>query len=207
MPDRIARLPRARGYPVPFFVAWVDGVADFRVIDAAKWVRAVKERRCWLCGEPLGAYLAFVIGPMCAVNRVSSEPPSHRECAEYAVRVCPFLTQPAFARREAHLPAGYQEPAGIGLKRNPGVALLWVTKSFEQMRVATSREPKGVLFQVGPPVALTWWTEGREATRDEILASIDGGLPALREMATAEGPHAVRELESAVSVALQLVPA
>ncbi len=75
VPPRIAKLPKdQRGYHVPWFVAWIDGVADFRVTDNAKLVRAVNERRCWVCGEKMGRHLAFLIGPMCAVNRVSAEP-------------------------------------------------------------------------------------------------------------------------------------
>src|SRR5262245_39698608 len=83
-PPRIKRLPLdARGYPVPWFVAYVDGVPDFRIVDTPKIGVAWNKQRCWICGGQLGRYLAFAIGPMCAVNRVSSEPPSHLECAMY----------------------------------------------------------------------------------------------------------------------------
>lgn len=71
MPPRIARLPvNDAGYPVPWFVAWIDGKPDFRVIGPAKLPKAVKEGRCWICGDKItGPTVAFVIGPMCAVNR------------------------------------------------------------------------------------------------------------------------------------------
>jgi hypothetical protein len=47
---------------------------------------------------------------------MSAEPPSHRECAEYAVRACPFLTRPLAVRNERGLD-GF-EPAGVMIKRN-----------------------------------------------------------------------------------------
>src|SRR5215831_3288717 len=101
LPRRLKALPvDARGYPVPWFVAWHDGVPDFRIADTAKWRRAVRERRCWVCGDRLGRYLAFVIGPMCGINRTTTEPPLHRECAEWSVMNCPFLVRPHAKRRE-----------------------------------------------------------------------------------------------------------
>src|SRR5690242_16765548 len=104
VPWRLKSRPIHRGYPVPWFVADVDGVPDFRIVDARKFKPALEQRLCWLCGKPLGAYLAFPIGPMCAVNRVNSEPPSHRECAQWALQACPFLTQKEAGYRSAGLP-------------------------------------------------------------------------------------------------------
>src|SRR4030095_12652609 len=80
MPSRMAKLPRdARGYPVPRFVSWYDGKPDFRIADTRYLEHCFRARTCWLCGELLGRYLAFVIGPMCAVNRTTAEPPCHRD--------------------------------------------------------------------------------------------------------------------------------
>jgi hypothetical protein len=99
IPPRMAKRPISdRGFPVPWFVAKINGIWDFRAIEPGRIARAYNKNLCWLCGEPLGKFVAFVIGPMCSINRISSEPPSHRDCAEYAVRACPFLTQPRAAR-------------------------------------------------------------------------------------------------------------
>jgi hypothetical protein len=202
MPDRIAALPRdAKERPVPWFVAWVDGVPDFRVIGPGKIAEAVMEKRCWVCGERLGKYLSFVIGPMCAVNRISSEPASHRDCAIYAAQACPFLTTPKMHRNEKGLPGEVRPAAGIPSVRNPGVTLIWITKGYKILRV-----DNGVLFQLGEPVGTLWFSEGREATRTEILHSIETGLPSLVELAKLDGPLAVKELERATKEALFLVP-
>jgi hypothetical protein len=203
LPDRFEKLPLdARGYPVPWFVAWIDGKPDFRVVRPDGIGLAHRGQRCWLCGEPRGKFGAFVIGPMCAVNRVSSEPPSHLSCAKFAAMACPFLTKPLAKRNERDLPTETKDAAGCMIARNPGVTLVWVTASYEPFRA-----PGGVLFEIGPPDRLYWFAHGREATRAEIMASIDSGYPLLQEMAAQDGPAAIAELDRQYQRAMELVPA
>jgi hypothetical protein len=137
---------------------------------------------------------------MCAVNRVSAEPPSHLDCAIYAAQACPFLANPNMVRRERGLvEMGRVEPAGVMITRNPGVALVWSTRTW-----APFKAPGGALFNIGDPTAVRWYAHGRVATRDEVLAAIDAGLPALREIAEAEGAGA--QLDGELARALELVP-
>lgn len=203
VPPRMANLPRNKaGYVVPWFVAYIDGEPDFRVIRENGIGEALRFNRCWLCGQHRGANAAFVIGPMCAVNRVSAEPPSHRDCATYAARVCPFLANPKMVRREKHLPDVRVSPAGEMLTRNPGVALVWVSRTWKPFRA-----PGGILIDVGEPAAIEWWAHGREATRAEVVASIDSGLPILADRAREEGPDAEAQLATMLDEAMTLVPA
>src|SRR3954470_19594274 len=122
-PSRILRLPRHRGYPVPWFVAWIDGQPDFRIIDSPKLERAIKQQLCWICGGPMLGRRAYLVGPMCAVNRTSAEPPSHVPCAVSAAQACPFLARPHARRRDVAEDIGTVKPAGEMIRRNPGVAL------------------------------------------------------------------------------------
>jgi hypothetical protein len=199
IPDRIRRLPedQVRKIPVPWFVAWVEGKPEFRAMDGDKLRRAIHERLCWVCGDTLGSRLVFVIGPMCAVNRISAEAPCHRECAEFSVRACPFLTKPHMVRRDNDMPANATEGAGYMIRRNPGVILLWCCRDYQLVSDGNG----GVLFQVGEPFELRSFAEGREATLDEIRQSFDSGLPALLELAVAQGEHAVAALRQLESVA------
>jgi len=204
LPGRMRHLPiSATGYPVPWFVGWLDGEPDFRVIGPGRLGRAARADLCWLCGQTLGRFKAFTIGPMCAVNRISAEPPSHRECAEYAVKACPFLTRPRMRRNEKDIPEEAEAPAGIGLKRNPGVTLIWITKSYRLV----GQPGGGVLFAVGAPETLHFYAEGRRATREEIMASIDSGLPHLRQIAEIEGRDAIVALEHQLRAAMHLIDA
>jgi len=202
IPARLNRLPRTpAGLPIPWFVAWKDGRYDFRVVDARKLEPAVKHRLCWLCGQQMGRMMCFVVGPMCVVNRASSEPPMHRDCAEYALRACPFLTQPRRVRREAGLPEGVTM-AGTPILRNPGAAALYVTRSYTVAKVTG-----GILFDMGPPEEVAWWAEGRAATRAEVEHSIATGLPLLQAEADRDGVAAHQALAGAVVQAMRLLPA
>jgi hypothetical protein len=203
MPARLLKLPiDERGYPVPKFVAFIDGKPDFRVARGGYAQQCRTGNLCWLCGERLGRYMAFVIGPMCAVNRVSSEPPSHLDCARFAVRACPFLAFPNRKRNEAELPDEGEEPGGVMLRRNPGVTLIWVTQHYQAFKANG-----GVLMKIGEAVSTEWYCRGREARREEIMASIESGLPILRKLAEQEGPQAIAALEQQLQKGLELVPA
>lgn len=47
LPARMRDLPiDDRGYPVPWFVAWVDGKPEFRAMDQEKFIRALREKLC-----------------------------------------------------------------------------------------------------------------------------------------------------------------
>jgi hypothetical protein len=220
LPDRMRKLPLGHGgFPVPWFVAWLnerreplpdgEGTPDFRVVKSGGIETALRNGLCWICGDPLlppPARIAYVVGPMCAVNRTSAEPPSHPTCATYAARACPFLARPRARRRDAGKPEDARTGAGIALMRNPGVALVWMTDRI----IVDPLPPEyggGMLFKLGEPLKTQWWAEGRPATREEVMASIDSGLPALRGVAAEDGPEALAELDEMTETALQLVPA
>jgi hypothetical protein len=201
MPRRLKSMPISEeGYPIPYFVPYIDGKPDFRGMDGDKFKSCVMRKRCWLCGEPLGRFVTFVIGPMCGINHTSSEPPSHRSCAEYAARACPFLTQPKMRRNEKDMPEN-RTVAGIMIKRNPGVAMLWTTMASE-FRIM--RDKTGVLFNIGVPIEARFFYEGRRATREEILGSIHSGLPLLREYANNKDEQ--DEITERYNVLLTMLP-
>lgn len=183
MIPRIAKLPvDERGYPVPFFVDYLDGKPEFRAMDGRKLVRCLKEKLCWVCGDPMGVNKSFLIGPMCAITRTTSEPSAHLDCAVWSARACPFLTKPQMVRREDDVSLKFNENvAGFMVRRNPGVMCIWNTRSFTIFRSYAGGD--GILFAVGDPDSVSWWREGRAATRQECLQSIESGLPLLLEKA------------------------
>jgi hypothetical protein len=193
MPDRIARLDRdARGFPVPEFAMEIDGVPDFRVVKPGYVRKCIIKNNCWICGERLGVRKAFVIGPMCCINRISAEPPSHRDCALFAAKNCPFLSMPLARRNDRDLPVERSAP-GKMILRNPGVCAVWMTKRYDVMRV-----DNGILLQIGEPEMIEFYAKGRIATRAEVDHSIRTGLPILEAEAKEEGLDAERELTRAL---------
>jgi hypothetical protein len=138
---------------------------------------------------------------MCVVNRVTSEPPSHRACAEFAAKACPFLIHP---RQKRDMKGMIDNPvvAGVMIPRNPGAVCLYQTAKAKPFRAGD-----GVLFQLGSPIRIDWYAQGRAATRAEIEASIEAGLPLLAAEARKEGLEAVRELARMHEAAMRLLPA
>jgi hypothetical protein len=174
LPRHMERLPRdSANRPVPAFVEWIDGAPDFRVMSHKHLVASVKLGLCWTCGEQLGSHKTFVIGPVCAVNRISAEPPSHTDCARFSAIACPFLSNPNKVRRDANMPEGGTAPAGVSIPRNPGVTLLWTVRRYKMIR-----DGNGVLFQIGEPDDLEWYCRGRAAT--------SGGTPRPRRPKVAD---------------------
>jgi hypothetical protein len=191
LPRRMKGLPRdARGYVVPWFVDWRDGKPVFPVFDPAKWRRAIRFRRCWVCGDNLGQFVTFAVGPMCVINRITSEPPCYVECATYSVKVCPFLINPHMGRVPASkVPGGsIIAPAGLHDDGNPGVMVLWITDQYHVEHL-----DNGDLLAFGDPHSVTWWTKGREATPQEAADAFQAGAAKLRRVAQAEGAEAVAE--------------
>jgi hypothetical protein len=204
MPDRIKKLPVSpTGFPVPWFVAFIDGDPDFRVIRKNGVFIAFKYKKCWICGEPLGRTFAMGLGPMCAINRTISEPPAHRECMIYACKACPFLANPRMRRNAHELPENYQNAPGNGIKRNPGAFAVWCTRGYRPFSVPGG----GILFTFDDPTEVLWFAEGRAATRAEVEASIYSGLPLLEAEAIKDPqPGAMEALRRMTADAMKYLP-
>lgn len=195
LPDNMRERPVSKkGYPVPFFACMVDGEWDFRVTSPERWAQCVKGKLCWVCGQSMGSKLAFVAGPMCVITRTSAEPPCHLSCATYSAIACPFLAMPKMRRNEADLPDGNRPPAGQAIMRNPGVTAVLVTKSFKVFKDHTVPNGEGgALIEMGRPDEVSWYGQRRHATREEIMASVEGGLPLLLGQCEAEKTDFLRE--------------
>lgn len=175
VPERIKALPVSdKGYPIPYFVAYIDGKPDFRVVDERKWYSALVLRKCWVCGQPLGSRVAFVGGTLIVVNHISAEPPSHVECAEFAVRACPFLLLPESKRRQAGIDELPTKPlGGVTLDDNPGVAAVCVVKS-NQYR--TEKQNGGRIVTLGEIERVNWYKGGEIATRADVVEAMDTAI-------------------------------
>lgn len=179
IPQRMTALPRDEtGRPVPWFAAVVDGKPDIGTVRTGGMQDALQFKLCFLCGKSLGKYVAFMLSPLTLLNRVATEPPCHRDCAQYAA------------------------VTGLSPRRGVGLELVWVTRRWHMIRDAKGQP----LFDVGSPDQTYWYADGRDAGRDEALESIDSRMPALRKIAAEAGPLAVLDLESQYGAARNLVP-
>lgn len=192
MPHNIAKLPSdERGYPIPKFVATRNGIRDFRLMDYDFRTQCIRDKICWICGEPLRKYFSFIAGPMSCLNRTVIEPPSHIRCAHYAVRVCPFLAVPNMRRNERALPDnvavdGKMHPG------NPGVCAMWITNKY----VVWEPRPGEVLLMMGEPARIIFWAEGRALSRAEIQQALQDGYHRMQSLVKNCSRRDQREMQS-----------
>lgn len=102
IPARMQRLARdSRGLPIPAGV-FIDstGTPHFTVNDEATRQRHLAEDRCSICGSKLIGGRWFVGGARAAFHDHGTyfDPPSHDECAHYALLVCPWLAARHYRR-------------------------------------------------------------------------------------------------------------
>lgn len=158
MPARLARLPRdGRGYPIPVNVVNANGVLDFRATDPVKLERLIDRRCCALCGEPLGSRIVFVGGPRSIASRFFTDPPMHRDCATYALQVCPFLAAPSFSYRRA-VPDGMSVNEDVSTTR-PDVFGMGVCRSF----AVGSLDGVHAVLRASEFEEVLWWRNGAPA--------------------------------------------
>lgn len=167
LPDRMAHLPvDDRGFPVPWFVPWKDGKPIFPAMDHAKWISAIRANHCWVCGGQLGRFKFHVIGPMGLINGVSAEPPSHRECANFAARHCPYIANPRMGRVPAEKHGTVDHPGTMD-QGNPGV---WcVIECQGPVQLVSGKQ----LIKVAPIANVDWWAMGRKASPEEARAGFE----------------------------------
>jgi hypothetical protein len=162
IPARLASRPRdARGYPIPanVLIDEATGKPDFRITDIHKWTRACARKNCALCGEALGRHMAFIGGPLSFDNRYFTDLPMHRECAEYALQVCPYLAVPNFKYSES-----FSAPEGFSVNvsdevssARPAKFALAITKTYQAMRT-----PDGTyVVRAAPWEQVSWWQDGQ----------------------------------------------
>ena len=163
IPVRMRELAMRGILPVPFFVATINGIPDFRVVDHEKIGTCIARRLCWICGHALESVLTFASGPIMTLTRVAPEPPCHFDCAEYAAVTWPYMLNPSAQRR----PVGNPSFAGNHDLQNPGVWALWTTTGARPFAV-----PNGVFFRLDDAVTVHWFTRGRRATEQEVRAAL-----------------------------------
>lgn len=175
IPDRMKDLPLDdRGFPITFTTTiGPDGKPDFRVPDAGKWALMCHGKLCAVCGQQLDYWIFFIGGEELFVDRLFFEGPMHRECAEYSIKVCPFLAISS-ARRSARdftgdaaflndLPIGQQRPARLGLGRTRDFKMVQVDIT-DQMRngplsyVLATGSLKVMLIKPDTFKEITWFT-------------------------------------------------
>lgn len=137
VPPRLAARPKDhRGFPIFYTVTSRDGVEiDFTSIDSRKVAQCGFQQICGLCGQSLvqtftGAptFLPcyFIGGPVSVLKtKIFQDPPMHRDCAYYAIAICPWMVLSEYRRRPLKDDVKFHR-AGIGeiAERPPYLGML-----------------------------------------------------------------------------------
>jgi len=159
-PDRIKAMRKdERGYPIPHTVQWIDGKPDFRVIDPQKWMHAVNNCMCGVCGQKIEGVMAFVGGESSIANRFFTDLSMHTECAEYALKVCPFIAAPKFSYllNSEGIQQGEMTVISSVSDKRPSRFGLGLTTGYKLARLMPQDD---LVIWADPFITIEWWQKG-----------------------------------------------
>jgi hypothetical protein len=169
IPKRMRALGRdERGYPIPFIVMREpdSGRPLFVVNDAERQIRAVKEKRCPICGSHLDSLIWWVGGPLSAFLEAGAYNDSgmHYECMEYALQVCPYLAMPNYLGSLTELATKQAMEAGVAtvidhtmLPGRPAVFVAVAARRFTLIDHGAGYYSK----PEQPYIAIQYWRHGK----------------------------------------------
>lgn len=102
IPKELAHLKKdSRGYPVPYFVSYIDGKPEFRFLKPERLQMIIENKLCHICGKKLlPNSFYFIAGPIGLNNRTSTDAAMHKVCAEFSLVACPHLFFEKAERRD-----------------------------------------------------------------------------------------------------------
>jgi hypothetical protein len=154
IPKNMEALPvTAKGYLKPWFVKG----DDFRVMDEAKAKLSIVDHHCWICGNKMRKRFSFVGGMLSTQNRMYSEPPCHQSCAEYAMKVCPFILLPKATRRNAGLTEDQTVMPDSHVQENPE---MWGITTVKKYKTSMVNGYPTMHFSKQQIISTSTWKEG-----------------------------------------------
>lgn len=170
IPKSMRTLERdARGYPIPFIVMRdKSGKPQFTINDFRMVEKCRSKRLCAICGKRLDGKYWFVGGSRCFIHEHGAfvDPPLHEECARYALRVCPFLAAPSYAKRiDDRLLKAKDRPDGVAI----ATVAHMLPEQPERFGLGLSRffsiidtDQQGLLYKVPRWDYVEWWKAGEQ---------------------------------------------
>ena len=164
-----------RGLPVPFVVL-VDenGKHHFKINDTKKTLQCLTQGLCHVCGKEL------VHGDTWMVGGISSafddrgyyvDGPIHKQCGEYALKVCPYMVHSNYTLRES--PEDLEKKLGNGIKLHSNTVdfdrlPLFVFASARVIRLYPDGESLKFVPEK-PFLEVEFWDEDEQITHLEII--------------------------------------
>lgn len=188
IPEAMANNPRdKRGLPIPFIVLRdVAGKPHFQVNDDRKIRRCIRESLCSISGKHISSSddkLHWLVGgPLSHLHMhgAFNDPPMLRACAEYALRVCPYIAMPNYNSRVDVNGMSRLDRAAERIDAGNGILIMHdPTMSPERpllfglggyRRISTVRRPDGsLLVRAHERAHMSWWKDGEELSPEDSL--------------------------------------
>ena len=139
--------------------------------------RCLIEDKCSICGTKLLPVRWFAGGPLSAFHPHGSyiDPPLHRDCLHYALKVCPWLALPSYTKglelrtlREPHPEMLFVDNTMIADK-----PVVFVCVGADGQSVKHQPEPLPTYIRPNRPYrAVEFWKDGRQLPEPEALRLI-----------------------------------
>jgi hypothetical protein len=175
IPENMRYLPRdKRGYPIPTIVFRdSDGNPHFTINAEERREFVLKLDRCGICNHPLSRGRWFVGGPLSAFHERGAfiDPPMHHACAQYALRVCPYLAMPSWTHS---IEAKTLDPKKIAVPILVDHTVDNTRPDFFicAMAIGQRRNENGYIIPKRPYRRVEFWAHGKclAIRRGEVLA-------------------------------------
>ena len=156
IPSRLRDRPVYGGLAIGYITRTLpDGRPCNGVNDELKRMQVIRERRCGQCCQPLDRWIAFIVTEVEAADGLVEEPGMHRECAEYAMAVCPFLAHGIVRSRPVKIAPGEKlvmAPWSRGPDSRPRIGI-YITSDYRAARMLSGQ----LMVRMSPPKKIRWY--------------------------------------------------
>jgi hypothetical protein len=165
----------SRGYPIPWIVQIGNtGEPHFIINDFIRVDKCRKGDLCGICGQSLMRGRWFIGGPLSAFhpNGAYIDPPMHKECMEYAMQVCPYISMSNYNAFKMHeLRKNIKTPKDLGgvvlvdETMIPGRPAIFVCVHARASRALNS----GHFCPAKPYIGVQYWRHGQQITKGDTI--------------------------------------
>jgi hypothetical protein len=168
-----------RGMPVPFVVLKDQaGKHHFKINDTEKTVQCMMGGLCTICGQKMSVHDRWLVGGIASAfdkRGFYIDHPVHQECAEYALKVCPYLASRNYDTNKTDLDKLQDKVKGAVILVNPTVdtdrlPVFALIRPLQIMYFTSKADRTDIKVKaLGPYHEVKFWDEGEEITDIEVV--------------------------------------
>jgi hypothetical protein len=168
-----------RGMPVPFVVLKdQNGKHHFKINDTEKTIQCMMGGLCTICGQRMSQYDRWLVGGIASAfdkQGMYIDHPVHYKCAEYALKVCPYLASRNYDATKTDVDKLAQKINNAAILVNPTVdmdrlPMFALIRPLQIMYFTSKSDPTNIRVKgLGPYHDVQFWDEGEQITDIEVV--------------------------------------